>query len=99
MNINRLLRIYGSAEAIKQIVRCDGQRQFSLGFLRNIVQEHFSSDVIESSDIVEALKYLWRTGKLRLTKPDSYRVHALNYTGVEPDSWFFYRWNFNVVIE
>jgi hypothetical protein len=97
MNINRLLRIFRSAEAIRHIVKREGQRQYSTGVLRSIVQEHFSSDVIESSDIVEALKYLWRTGKVRLTKPDSYRMHALSYTGVESDSWFRDRWNFNVV--
>lgn len=82
---------------IRQLAEREPQRcrQFQLGSLTNMIQERFT-DVIDNATVVDALKYLWRTGQVAMTKPDYYRLHALGYTGCESDD-FFYRYNFNVV--
>lgn len=98
MNINSLIRHFGIQRVIAQKVdMVDRCRQFNVGLLRNMAEEDLG-ECITQSEVVDALKSMWHTGKILLTKPDNLRFHAAIYSGNEPDDWFFYRNNFNVVM-
>lgn len=99
MTILQIVRKIQIAAEVEGIVSRDSQRcrQFNLATLRNIVQEHISG-TIEPGEMVEVLKFLWRNGRISLTKPDWFRLHAIAYSGIESDGWFFHTFNFNVAI-
>jgi len=59
------------------------------------------TDVLEftGADLLSAFKRLWKKGVIRLTKPDSQRYHAQDYSGSESDDHsFFFMGDFNVSI-
>lgn len=97
MKLSDLIRRIRIQKTIRQIVSVDSDRcrQFTLGLLFNMVRESVP-EVAGHQEIVNSLKILWRSGQVFLTKPDYYRLHAIGYTGIESDDWFFYRFNFNV---
>ena len=50
----------------------------------------------KDSDLLSALKRLWKRGIIRLSKPDTQRLHASEYSGnEEDDSEFFFTAMFN----
>lgn len=53
-------------------------------------------DYSNQADLRDAFKRLWDGGDLRLTKPDTMRRHAFDYSGHETDdSGFFFTGPFN----
>ena len=84
--------------AILKIVMLDrsvGRHQNYWGEWESSIRS--SVPTLTPSDLVSAFKRLWQRGYIRLSKPNSHEYHAIDYSDVEEDS-FFYEGNFNASI-
>lgn len=101
MTVQKLIRRIQIAGVILDMLKREpeGWRQFqSVGAAWGMIRERCPY-FINMEDVVDALKFLWRNGHVRLTKSDFYyRRDAWEYTGLEADDFFYYGFPFNVTV-